>query len=121
MARGSVPDATTGATPATGRKAGSREDAQAPTPDIPTPYYDPAIEATVVKVTDTWIVSWAPMLFNDRIYLTHRDQYPRLWTAAWCYDKGGSVVLAASAYDPDTQHEPVGYKRVAADERPASP
>jgi hypothetical protein len=79
--------------------------------------WDDAIESLVVKETDDWIVSVTPMIYNDRLLLTMRSQYPTGWTAGWCYNKGGAAILAALAWDPDTQHDPVGYKKVAGDSR----
>lgn len=79
--------------------------------------YDPNIEAMVVRRSAEWIVSVAPMIFNNRILLSHVDDYPRLWTAGWCYDKGPVAALAAIAWNPDTDREPAGYKKLAADSR----
>lgn len=81
------------------------------------PHWDEEIKAVVVKETEEWIVSVSPMIFNDRICLTHRDQYPYSWTAAWCYDKGGAAMLAALVWDPETDSAPSGYKKVAGDSR----
>ena len=82
------------------------------------PYFDPRIESMVVRVTENFVVSVSPQLFNDRILLTSRlHGYPRTWLAGWCYDKGPAAMLAARVFDPETQHEPVGYKKVAADNR----
>jgi hypothetical protein len=79
--------------------------------------YDPATAGCIVKRTDEWVVSVIPMIFNDRITFSYAYEYPRTWTAAWCFDKGGAAALAAAAWDPDTEHEPVGYKKVAFDAR----
>ncbi|MFS0885269.1 hypothetical protein [Aeromicrobium sp. 179-A 4D2 NHS] len=79
--------------------------------------YDPNIEAMVVRRSSDWIVSVAPMLFNNRILLSRTDEYPLHWVAGWCYDKGPAAPLAAIAWNPDTDREPAGYKKVAADSR----
>lgn len=79
--------------------------------------WDERIGAWVVKRTENWIVAVAPMIFNDRILLTHVDEYPRTWTAAWCYDKGGAAFIAAHVFDPDTSNEPAGFKKLAGDTR----
>lgn len=71
----------------------------------------------VVNETDEWIVSVVPMLFNDRVMLTHRDEYPTFATAGWCYDRGPSAMLAAKAWNPDVTREPLGYKKCAFDAR----
>jgi hypothetical protein len=81
--------------------------------EIPEPYWDKQIQSLVVKESDEWIVSVTPMLCNDRIVFTRRSSYPGCYDAGWCYDKGGAAVLAAMVWDPDTQHEPVGYKKAA--------
>lgn len=84
------------------------------------PYYDTATASMVLKHTadGQWMVSVAPMIFNDRVLLTHRGQWPMQWTAGWCFPKGGAAPLAAMAWDPDRDREPVGYIKVAADPRP---
>lgn len=79
--------------------------------------WDPNIGSQVVKEGVGWIVSVTPMIFNDRVILTMRDEYPTSWTAAWCYRKGPAAVLAALAWDPDAEHEPVGYIKIAGDSR----
>ncbi len=79
--------------------------------------WDPAIGSWIVKETDDWIVSVTPMIFNDRVLFTQRAEYPNFCTAGWCYDKGPAAILAAMAWDPDTQHSPVGHKKVAFDAR----
>lgn len=81
-------------------------------------YFDEKIESLVVKQNDEWIVSVSPMLFGDRILLTNKQlDYPYGCTAGWCYDKGGAAVLAALAWDIETEHEPAGFKKKAFDSR----
>lgn len=79
--------------------------------------WDDQIQSWVIKRTEHWIVSVTPMIFNDRVLLTSPDEYPLGWTAGWCYDKNGSAFLAAYAWDPETESEPQGYKKLAADAR----
>lgn len=81
------------------------------------PYFDPKIESVVYQETDDWIVSVTPMIFNDRLLFTTRADYPHSWTAGWCYDKGGAAPLAAQIWDPNTERDPVGFKKVAGDSR----
>lgn len=76
------------------------------------------VQTHVVKVTENWIVSVTPMIYNDRICLTSHAEWPDGYTAGFCYDKGGSAALAARVWDPETQREPVGYKKIACDARP---
>ncbi len=82
------------------------------------PRWDPKIESMVVQEIGEWIVSVTPMIFNDRILLTHKERdYPYGCTAGWCYDKGGAAVLAALAWNLETEHEPAGFKKMAFDSR----
>lgn len=83
----------------------------------PEPRWDDKIQSLVVSETESWIVSVTPMIFNDRVLLTSKDEYPHTWTAGWCYDKGGAALLAAQAWDPETENEPVGFKKLAGDTR----
>lgn len=83
----------------------------------PEPYWDPAIGSLVVAENEEWIVSVTPMIVNDRIYLTHRSEYPLCATAGFCYDKGGAAVLAAAVWDFEHDREPAGHKKVAFDLR----
>lgn len=81
------------------------------------PYFDEKIQSLVVKQNDEWIVSVTPMIFNDRVLLTHKQRdYPYGCTAGWCYDKG-TAVIAALVWDVDNEHEPAGYKKKAFDSR----
>lgn len=81
------------------------------------PYFDPNIQSMVYAHHGEWLVSVSPMLFNDRVLLTRRDQYPHQWVAGFCYPKGPAAPLAAMAWDPRTQDHPAGYVRLACDGR----
>ena len=83
----------------------------------PEPRWDDKMGSLVIREVGDWIVSVTPMLFNDRIYLTHRSEYPLSATAGWCYDQGGAAILAAAVWDPLTEREPKGHKKVAFDLR----
>lgn len=85
---------------------------------LPTPeQWDEDTQSFVVKVTEHWIVSVCPMIFNDRLLLSAHEDYPWGWTAGWCYDKGPLAHLAAVVFDPEAEWEPVGFKKLAADAR----
>lgn len=79
--------------------------------------WDDQMRSAIIKRTEHWIVSVTPMMFNDRVLLTSHEEYPWLWTAGFCYDKGGAAYVAAAIWDPETELRPVGYKKVAADGR----
>ena len=82
---------------------------------------DKKLGSVIIKRTENWIVSVTPMIYNDRVLLTLASEYDNSpypgWEAGWCYDKGGAAVLAAVAWDPETEREPLGYKKLAADRR----
>ena len=81
------------------------------------PYFDERIESVVYAHHGPWLVSVSPQLFNDRVLLTHRGGYPSRWVAGFCYDKGPAAGRAAAGWDPTTDRYPVGFTRIAADER----
>lgn len=81
------------------------------------PYLDEPTQSKVVGHFGDWMVSVTPMLFNDRILLTHRDGYPMFVTAGFCYDKGGAAMLAAYMWNPEQTDLPLGYKKIAYDAR----
>lgn len=80
-------------------------------------YFDEAMGSLVIQKTDEWIVSVTPMMFNDRVILTHKSEYPDFNTAGWCYDKGIAAICAAAVWDIESEREPAGYKKCAYDGR----
>lgn len=84
-------------------------------PEVGIPNVD--IGGVVVKITESWIVAVVPMIYNDRVVLMRHHEWRTGWSAGWCYDKGGAAGLAAAVWDPETQWEPVGYKKLAGDAR----
>lgn len=59
----------------------------------------------------TWggyLVQVMPMIFNDRLVLTPARS-PQFIEHGWCYSKGGAAGLAALAWSPDVQAEPLGF------------
>lgn len=77
--------------------------------------WDPELSAYLVKRDGPWLVHVAPLIFNDRVLLTHVDEYPHTWTAGYCYDKGPAAALAAAVWEPTRQARPAGYKKIAAE------
>lgn len=84
------------------------------------PYFDEETLTKVVGHYGDWMVSVSPMIFNDRVVLTHRSGYPLFVAAGFCYDKGGAATLAAYMWNPEETARPLGYKKVAYDEREAA-
>ena len=81
------------------------------------PYWDQEMQSLVIQETPEWIVSVTPMIYNHRICLTSRTEYPNSWTAAWCYATSLGAHLAALTWDIETQHEPEGFIKCAGDRR----
>lgn len=79
--------------------------------------WDELIMGWQIKETEHWLVHVTPMLFNHRILLTSHDEYPLTWTAGWCYDTRVAAVVAAAVFEPETEMDPAGFKRLAADLR----
>lgn len=87
-------------------------------PELYQGYWDPELETQVIHQDGPWIVSVSPMLFNDRVLLTHEDQrHLGTYTSGYCYDKGAAAALAAAAWFPTRQLQPVGFKKIAAEGR----
>lgn len=82
-----------------------------------TPKWDQDVNSWVVKHTAHWVVLVSPMLFNNRVLLSDPEEWVFGWTAGFCYDKGPAAMLAAIAWDPETDRWPAGFKKVAADAR----
>jgi len=78
--------------------------------------FDEKIQSFIIRHDGPWTVSVTPMIYNDRVILTHEDQYPDCYTAGYCYDKGGAAFLAAMVWNPITDHRPVGYKKIACED-----
>jgi hypothetical protein len=53
-----------------------------------------------------------PMIFNDRIVMTPISA-PYVYDHGWCFAKGGAAILAALIWNPETEPEPLGYKKRA--------
>lgn len=96
-----------------------------PTITLPEPGWDEAGTEFVIKTTEHWVVSVAPMIFNDRICIATPEEHGRFYTAGWCYPREDSVsglqtMVRALAWDPETEREPEGYLKCAYDRRKGS-
>lgn len=67
-------------------------------------------EVLTVGVWGGWLLQVTPMGFNDRVILTPQA-CPSIRDFGWCYDKGGSALLALLAWDPEIEGEPAGFKK----------
>lgn len=74
-----------------------------------------------VKSTANWHVEICPMIFNYRVVLTPVDCLDT-WEHGWCYFGTGAgslakAVLAARAFDPETESAPAGYDKALTSRR----
>lgn len=85
----------------------------------PAPGWSDELRSVVVKVTPSWIVMVTPMIYNDRVVLARRagNEWRTGYVAGFCYDKGAAAGLAAAAWDPEVDRDPVGFKKRACDSR----
>lgn len=79
------------------------------------PPWDAKRQVWTVKQTENWLVEICPMIFNFRLLLTP-VHCPDVWDHAWCYFGTDAAtltraMLAATAFDPETQSAPVGYDK----------
>lgn len=63
-----------------------------------------------------WLVQIVPMIFNDRLVLTP-ESLPEVYDHGWCFPKGGAAHLAAVAWNPAIEAEPVGFIKAVAGTR----
>lgn len=73
---------------------------------------------TIKQVGDDYVLV-VPMIYNDRVVISDAPQYG--YDHAWCFDKGAPAIVAALVWDPDTQDEPLGYKKKATAGRRKAP
>lgn len=59
-----------------------------------------------------YLVQIMAMTFNDRLILTPANATGG-YDHGWCYQKGAAALLAALAWNPETQGEPLGFKKKA--------
>lgn len=52
------------------------------------------------------------MLFNQRLVMTPKE-YMLGWDYGWCYDDALTVLACLHVWDPQTQSEPLGWKKRA--------
>lgn len=78
------------------------------------PYWDEQLLTMVYHKDGPWIVSVTPMIYNDRVLLTHESEVERgTCTSGYCYDKGPAAGLAAQLWFPTKQLRPKGFKKIA--------
>lgn len=64
---------------------------------------------TIAEDADHWY-DMIPMTFNHRLVLTPKTD-PRFWDYGWCYNNPTEVLLAMKVWNPETQNEPLGWKK----------
>lgn len=85
-------------------------------PDSPIAFYD---EVTVDEYRRVTIGEWGGYLiqilsmgFNERIVMTPAA-FRGVIDYGWCYDRGPTALMAALVWNPETEAEPAGFKKVA--------
>ena len=73
-----------------------------------------------VAITEHWVVTIDPMIYNQRICLASHEEYGRTYTAGWCYPTFIEAVVAAVQWDPEAQVRPEGFLKEAYDARRGS-
>lgn len=81
--------------------------------------YDEGVHGWTIKTTETHKISVCVLLYHFRVAMTkHTD--PWGWEHGWCYsnpdqpsDDLTRAVIAALAWDPDTEPEPFGWSKRA--------
>lgn len=76
---------------------------------------DPSTLTTVLGYRGDLRVEVAPMIYNDRLMVTHRTGYPLSAVAGFCYDKGPAAALAGLHWLEhwDEMEVPEGFKKEA--------
>lgn len=57
-----------------------------------------------------YLVQIMAMGFNNRVVITP-EAFALVYDYGWCYDKGPAALLAVLAWDPQTEGEPLGFKK----------
>lgn len=87
------------------------------TPDERAPFVDLETGGTIVVgyPADDIRLDISPMIYNDRIVVTKKEDYPKTVIAGFCFDKGGAAIVAATWWLDhwDELDEPLGHKKVA--------
>lgn len=67
-------------------------------------------ESFTVAEDDEYWYDMLPMMFNHRLVLCPKNN-PLVYEWAWCFNGPLELGAAVHVWDPDTQNEPVGWKK----------
>ncbi|MFE4863267.1 hypothetical protein [Streptomyces sp. NPDC056670] len=67
-------------------------------------------EGFTIAEDDEYFYDALPYAFNWRLVMTPKAD-PRVWDYGWCYDGSASLILAMRVWNPETQNEPLGWKK----------
>ncbi|WP_371590868.1 hypothetical protein [Streptomyces sp. NBC_00470] len=67
-------------------------------------------ECLTLAEDETYYYDAINMLFNWRLVMTPKAT-PEMWLYGWCYDGQLALTLALKTWDPETQNEPLGWKK----------
>lgn len=84
-------------------------------PQSPISFYDKVVVDEYMTVTigewGGYLIQILSMGFNNRIVLAPKGTL--VFDYGWCYDRGPTALMAALIWNPETEAEPVGFKKVA--------
>lgn len=84
-------------------------------PDSPITFYDPVTVDEYMAVTigewGGYLIQITAMGFNNRIVLSPKGL--AVYDYGWCYDRGPTALMALLVWNPETEGEPAGYKKLA--------
>lgn len=67
-------------------------------------------EGFTLAEDDEHFYDLVPMVFNHRLVMTPKAD-TRLWFYGWCYDTALAATAAMKVWTPETQNEPLGWKK----------
>lgn len=74
------------------------------------PVANAEIQGLTLAEDDQHLYDAVPMLLNWRLLVTPKAT-PGMWTYGWCYDGRTPIAAALKVWDPQTQNEPLGWKK----------
>ncbi|MBT2384504.1 hypothetical protein [Streptomyces sp. ISL-11] len=67
-------------------------------------------ESTSIAEDDDYFYDLIPMAFNHRLVMTPKKN-TRVWDYGWCYDSALAAIACVHVWNPETQNEPLGWKK----------
>lgn len=67
-------------------------------------------ESMTIAEDDKYFYDAVPMVFNWRLVMTPKDN-TWMWEFGWCYDTPTALATSMLLWTPETQNEPLGWKK----------